>query len=346
MSNKLSIGNFVIKRDTCFWIFVLSEINWTDLKVNFDKESYFISSFTCPKVKEGDVILVYLQHSSNKLLHGIVSMCQLGTNLELNTLNIKLFRDINMNKYICKIKVLESFDEPYKISQLEKLMVSQYKSFKSANAFKAKYVKDKSVFCPVDRLIGTAFVKVLINMLDDIDSVGNKSTSSNYIDKSTKSNSESESESEGEESESFFNTDCSDCSSENDEDEWYNDFDNDDIRVVCGHIPILMTPCKQFTWNKYEFLVIKEFKDHFQNCTKCNKTDNNCVSIYKDFESYKFHYDEISDPDKIDELLDDYWNCKEKKFELEGEDRKYNHVHVHMFLTKLHDYDKSILVEW
>jgi hypothetical protein len=183
-------------------------------------------------------------------------------------------------------------------------------------------------------------------MLDDIDSVGNKSTSSNYIDKSTKSNSESESESEGEESESFFNTDCSDCSSENDEDEWYNDFDNDDIRVVCGHIPILMTPCKQFTWNKYEFLVIKEFKDHFQNCTKCNKTDNNCVSIYKDFESYKFHYDEISDPDKIDELLDDYWNCKEKKFELEGEDRKYNHVHVHMFLTKLHDYDKSILVEW
>lgn len=336
MDNAIEIGDFMVKKSTMFWLLVLQENGWQDLRTSYDRDLHYISSYMNPNIKAGDIILVYQQHTTNKMAHGFVSVCQIRSDLEENKNKIKVFRDQNMNRYCSKLKVLHNFDNPYKILQMEPLIIKHCKNIKSATAFKTKYIKEPNSFIQIDKPVGIGLMKIMLELQDEIEALKSNDGSSR---KSGKSNNTHESESEEEDD---YDEDSDYESEEEDE----SDSDSEDIRVAVGHIPIIMCPCKNFNWTDDEFMTLKNFKNHFINCKKCDKTDNNNCSIYQNFDTYKFHCEELLDDDEIDEKLQNYYSCKRSTYELEGEDKKYDHIYVYKINSKEHIYHRALLIIW
>lgn len=355
MNKNITIGDFKIGTNTKFWIFVLHEINWNDLKANYDKGLYYVSSYTKPNVKKNDVVIVYLQHSSNKLAHGIVSICQLKNNLSENVNKIKLFRDVNINKYIAPLCVLNNYDDPYKISQMEKFLSMKCPLFKSADSFKKKYIKEKTTFIELDKMIGIEIIRLIVECSDKLnlsdistvstDSISSGSTNPNKKIRMIIKKVVSERCPTDEDSDS-----CSEWGSSADDtnSEYVSSADDDDdcIRIIDGHIPIILIPCKNFRWSNDEELMIHEFKSHLTDCKNCEITDNNNVSIYKNLDSSVFTYEELTDSEQIDSKLEKYYNCSNCTFELEGKNKHLNHIFIYKINCRDHIYHRSLLIIW
>lgn len=329
MNKSIEIGDFKITKNTMFWLFVLSETNWNDLKTNYERGEYYVSSYTNPNINKNDIIIIYQQHKTNKLNHGIVSICQVNNSLTKNNKKIKIFRDINMNKYITDLCALTHYDTPYRISQMEKTLCQKCNVFKSANWFKKKYIKEKTTFILIDKSLGTQIIRLIIECPDDLES-----NITNSISKTT----------------NFYDSDSySEWGSSVDENNTSSEYissDDDCIRILDGHIPVVMIPCKNFKWSDDDESIIHEFKKHFIDCKKCEVTDNNDVSIYKDFNSYIFEYDELTDEDEINKKLEQYYNCSNCKFELEGKDKNKKHMYIYKINLRNHIYHKTLLVIW
>lgn len=352
------IGNFKITKETNFWIYLISELNWTDLCKNYSKDIFLISSYEIKNVKKGDIILIFQKPSINVKLHGFVSICQIGSDLKENKENKKIFRDINMNRFFCKIDMLENFSVPHKISQLATFIKKKCNNFTTANGFSIKYTSDKcerAIFYILPKDIAFGIVEVLINLTDEksesekSENIKHNSIKNNYNNSDADISSDSSDSSDGDISSDNSDSD-SDIDSDIDSDDSYCKSDNDDVRVVHGHIPILMIPCSDFNWSKSNEMTIKNFKTHFFNCAKCDKTDNNncsfAVFFNKNEKRCKIHCEEIIDDDQIDEKLENYYNLTLQKYELTGKSRKYEHIYLYRFVSRSHVYHRSILIMW
>ncbi len=348
------LASFVISNDTSYWIFVLTEINWEDLKKNFMKKELYITSFGKHPIKQNDIVLLYQKHTSNLRLHGFVGACQIMKNIGENNIGVTIFKDFNMAKYISSISAVELFNEPYKTSTIDhmlKIECSNSGDFTTATAFNSKYTKEKSTFLQLSNILGHSLLKNLISLSDnevDLISKDNKSTKTKLSRNEKKSDNfndapYSSSESEFENDEPYYSSD-SDSNLENEYDT------HNDVRVVIGHIPILFEPCNEFDWNKDEYMTTKSFKKHFLNCNKCIKTDNNECNIFPFVKNSILHCTDMKDDKQISACLEYYHNQKICKFELEGNDRKNDHIYIFRLLCKNseenHMYHNQIIVMW
>ena len=152
---------------------------------------------------------------------------------------------------------------------------------------------------------------------------------------SDKSKSESD-KSESDKSESDINeSDKNESDSDNSEtsEEFSNEKNND------KHIPIIVETCKEYKWDNG----LNEFKDHYSNCVKCNKTDNNNIS-YMTFlnktNSKKIKMDELKDDDEIEEYLEYYHGTQGYKMK-----SKYS-VFIFRIHNRSHPYHKCLLIVW
>lgn len=352
-----TFSTIVVDKFVKYWLFVLSEMNWEDLKRNISKNVFYITSYGKHEFKSKDVVLIFQKHSTNPKLHGFVAIIQIKENLgenKLNKLNITIFKDINMSKYISSMSALELFEIPYKISQIEHILKNECPSdFKNSSGFTTKYTKEKSIFINLSNKLGYSLLKNLMALSDQkIDQIDLTSKSSKKSSTSSKSVSESELEleleSESDDTDDTDDTDNTDTSyySSSSESNYESESDDDDIRVVIGHEPILMIPCNEFEWCENEFMRIKKFKKHFLECKKCDKIDNNNCNVYPFVNNCIIHCDDMNDITQIDSCLKYYHEGKICKFELEGKDKKDNHMYVFRILSKHHVYHNTILVMW
>jgi|SaaInlStandDraft_6_1057023.scaffolds.fasta_scaffold10662_2 hypothetical protein len=335
------IENFIINKNTFFWIYVLNEMNWKSLKRSFERNIFYVSTYTKYDVHENDVILIFQRHTTNLREHGFVSICQINSIFTENK-TTSIFKDINLNKFSCKLKALELFNEPYKMTKIENVLKTQCSKeyFKSASTFNSKYTQHKSEMMRIPATLGYNIIKNFINYSNgglNIDLVSKSDTSQCNNDDNNGDDNYSSNDSDGSDEETIFS---SDGSTE------YSDSDNDDIKVVLGHIPIIMDPCNSFDWNDHEFIVKKNFLKHFKTCSKCNKTNNNNCDIYPFLEKSILHFETMSDEDQITQCLSYYYNLENCVFEYEGKNKLNNHIHIFRIVLRGHIYHGCIFVMW
>ena len=250
MSSKNS-GELTLYPETKYWVYVLQYNHWEHLIALFKKNKFFISSFKKYAVNKNDIIFVYQKHKATTKT-GFVAVCQTSQAMTFNTGNkIKIFKDMNMNKHCVELSMVSLFNDPYRISQVDKLMKPICEDFK-VNSFRTNNLKECSTFSEIKKNVGRSLLDVLVKLFDETDDTSD-------IDSDTScNNSDSESESKEESSE---------------------ESDDDEVLMVDGHIPILMIPCPDFEWNKDSDITIKNLKKHYKFCSTCDKTDNNNTSI-------------------------------------------------------------------
>jgi len=93
---KITYSTITVDNSTQYWIIILSEINWEDLRKHFMSNTFFLTSFKEHEFKEKDVVLIYQKHSLNARLHGFVSICQIKENIGVNRSGTFIFKDKNM----------------------------------------------------------------------------------------------------------------------------------------------------------------------------------------------------------------------------------------------------------
>lgn len=354
--NVETFSTITVDKNISYWMFVLSDINWEDLKKNLMKDVFYITSFGLQELKSNDIVFVYQKHTTNLKLHGFVCVFQIDKNIGLNKMNIKIFKDVNMSKYISSIIAIELFTEPYKISSIEHILKKECPNvFTSYTSFNLKYTKNKSVFMPIDKSLGYSLLKNLFALSDNqielksANSSKSKQSNKKSDKKSVTTNQskpsvyKSEQSIQSEQSSDCYSTEDYTSDTESDYDDYEN---NDDVRVVIGHVPILMEPCNNFTWSKEEYMTIKNFKSHLLNCKKCNKIDNNDTSIYNYINNSVIHCSEMKNEEEIESCLKYYYNCSTCKFELIGNDRKNDHIYIFRIVSKHHIYHNCLLIMW
>lgn len=315
---------FIIYPKTKIWLYRLSTTYWEQLKALYVKKKFYISSCIKPPVYRNDIVIIYQKHDT-PIKSGFVGICQVKSNMRNNEKNIKIFNDNNMNKYFCDIGTVCLFDEICKISQVENIL----KLEKNDNTFKKIYVTKMLNRQPnivqFDNKIGENIVNVL--------------TEGSTFKQNKKEQKYSSDEYESK-------SDCNSSKFSSESEKTITDSENDDLLVVQGHIPIMMIPCSNLKWAKNCELTINDVKKHFKYCDKCDKIDNNNISIVPAFEKSELFCRELTNNTEINEYLDYYFNLKKYSFELDGQDKKYDHILIFRINQRGNMYHKCILVVW
>jgi len=331
MSNKKkikseSIGEFKIDNNIKFWLYSLKNDSWKCLDNLYKNEKYcyYVPTIESVNIKKNDIIFMYQQHKYPKL-NGFVGICNASGKFKKNDSKIKFFNDINLGRFYTDTISMDKFDNPIRISLLEKSLLKHAPEFKSYNTFKIKYIsKQNTILTEISRTIGLALLKILIKMSESI-----PENTSDFIESSGESDN------------------CSDSSDPSESsDESSDDSDDDAIYVVKGHIPILINPCKSFAWNDDNDIILHAFKKHYNTCDKCEKIDNNDYQFSPFLERGEISFDELKKEDTIDKYLEYYHNLKNYTFELCNDDKHKDHIKIYRINNRSHIYHRSILIVW
>src|SRR3972149_11186218 len=98
MNSKIKVSS-----KSCYHIYVLSA---ADCDLIIKNKDNCIGFFVKNNVKRRDVIMIYQKERSKCGFYGIV---QLGSEAEMNGKNIKIFTDVNMNRYCAKLCFKQRF---------------------------------------------------------------------------------------------------------------------------------------------------------------------------------------------------------------------------------------------
>jgi hypothetical protein len=124
--------------------------------------------------------------------------------------------------------------------------------------------------------------------------------------------------------------------------------DNEDVpMIIKGHIPILFEPCNNYKWygsNNYEES-IQMFKDHYINCTKCIKTNNNDEELYPYINKSALWFANIN-AKETNTYLNLYHNLQPHTFVLLDEDKKYTHMYIVKINNCENVYNNCLLIIW
>lgn len=349
-------NEFIICSKNRYWILILNDDNWDYLKTTLTKRIPRVSSYKFHPINKGDFVLIYNKCSDHHK-SGFVSLCQIKENMKKTTLSddekIIIFRDVNMNRYYSDVRTFVILKNSFKISQLGSSIKKDDQDF-NINTIRSNIMKIGNTFSELKKDIGKYIVKLLIVYHQT--SVNNiKSDSGNESDLVT-----SEESNDSSSDISIIKSDQidhknkvtkyisdDDSSNSDDENSSYSDDSTDSSKSVesdkhiTGNIPILMIPCNVFEWNNSDDrITIKNFKEHFINCTKCDKIDNNNNSIMTVINDSKYKCQTVEDESKIDIIFKYYDN-------LVGYNVKYKkNIQLYQILSHTHIYHKCIFIVW
>ena len=275
---------------------------------NIKNKIFYLGSYKEYKISSNDIIIIYQTNDNRN--NGFFGLFKICVNQQLNGEKIKVFKDINMHKYIMKFSDYFIFDNIIKYSNIQK----KENTLKSA-VFQ-KYLADNLIYIKFPNI---KIIEKLIN------------TFMLLINDNQKNDSESESESESSESESSESSESE--SSESSESESSDTEKKVNIKSSKGHIPVIMTPCKKFKWQRWKI----EYKSHYKECNECDKTDNNNVQLLNYFNNKEIVFNEISDEedDDLDDILDKYYVCENHYID--------NKINVFIPTNKKHDYYRTFI---
>jgi hypothetical protein len=187
---------------------------WEQLKANLIKANsfnnkYYISAFIKEKIKKHDIIIIYQKHK-NTHKNGFVCITSVESNMAINSNKIKIFNDINLNKYFCELKAICMLNNIIKLSAVCDYFKNNYDNPKSVLYFRNKLLIHPSVFYKMENKVGLNTIQTIIKILDDqlkkSQELSNNTASVNIIDNKLDSSSSSSSDS----SDQYSNLDTSD----------------------------------------------------------------------------------------------------------------------------------------
>jgi len=266
--------------DNNFFVISISDENYKKIIKNFENDTYFLSSHFDELKEKPNVIFVFVKTDRRNKL---TMICK-TTNMYKNKKKIKISQDENMNTYCCDIELYKIFFNPIIVTQ----NVSNY------NSFRRKYLTKMNEY----KLITEQnFIDELILVSNDILNSEKECEIEEYTMQKDKKELNYDSETQ------FTET---------------NEDDDIDLNIESEyeekHIPILICPCEELEWDiKNQEKTIENIKTHILKCGKCEKTDNNDISIFSIWEETFKECIDIDDIEIINKYLDCYFNIESVK---------------------------------
>ncbi len=326
------------KKDTQFWVYTLNKKLWDEYNKSTDAsedDGMFISSYENQNLKEGDIVFYYLKDFKKSGFIGISQVCSDQTK---NSKKIKVFNDKNLNKNVVRIGYLTIFENPVRVDTIFNIIKHDSAGLRSKSSFTSKYLKKIARFEKFnfngERLLEKLYEVTSIEETESSElietpkkSIAKKLKKENIklMDK-TESYSESCSEIES----------CSEVSQ--------NEESQD---AECGEIPILISPCNEFSWPKNKNSQKKYFIEHFKSCRNCDVTDNNNSRIGAILDSAKIEYYVVkTNRDPYFEIpLEDYFALK-RHDPLDAPDNVNSFIRICRIDNGDEIYQNCILLTW
>jgi hypothetical protein len=310
--------------NTVYWTYKIDDQFWNQLEHNFNKKQFRLSSFKPNAVRKGDIILIFKNHKSAPKT-GFISVCQVESDMQHNSTNLKIFSDKNMNKFYCELSSVFILDNVMQLSAIKnKLDDFNPQSFRKLN------IGENTIFTKLNSNVADQIVPIVTECMPEVE------------------NNEQEEEDGDEEIDKDDNDNENEVNEHNNElfEEMESEDDIDDVEVRLGHFPILFDPCKKFQWSPDMNVRINNFKHHFANCDQCKQTDNNEISVVSKFKTSQFHCTDIKNETQINKFLEYYQNVKRWKLEFTDDDKKYDHIIVHRINNPDNLYHGCCIVLW
>jgi hypothetical protein len=151
-----------------YWLYTVLRPSWIFLCEKFEEGQYLLSTFKKQDVKCGDIVFVYQKDDKKGkiAMNGFVGIIVMSKDMLYNT-KIKLFKDVNMNRYIVDINVPTIFDKMCKLQEIDPIL-KESPEYKSAISFLKKYSVGNTHFAPLSTLLGTTMLLALKTRVKNI----------------------------------------------------------------------------------------------------------------------------------------------------------------------------------
>jgi hypothetical protein len=145
-----------------YHIFTITSLYWNTIYKNFENGKFLFSCLKNHIINVDDFIIFYQKSDSSK--RGFIGYCQAETILKKNTENIKIFKDKNLNTFLCEIKNINIFKQPIIISRIFYLITSTTLPLRK---FIYKYLKHSEEFLLLPKLIGSSMISAFLQLCDE-----------------------------------------------------------------------------------------------------------------------------------------------------------------------------------
>jgi len=150
------------------------------------------------------------------------------------------------------------------------------------------------------------------NKSDDTSDSDSDDTSDSDSDNTSDSDSDNTSDSDSDNTSDSDSDNTSDSDSDN-----TSDSDSDDFVTVIGNIPVLMIPCQKINLKDSGSTMIKNFKQHYGKCQKCDIYNNNQFELLNELDKRNIEFEKLDDCCDLDDIYDKYINLNQYVFEFE-----------------------------
>lgn len=372
MNNK-NIFEDDINQNTSYWIYTISDNLWKELLVCFNKKKLCIGCYHHANISKGDIVLVFQKNKPAKpKTTGFVGIFICDGKIIDNSKNkdnedkIKIFNDINLNRYYFKFTKYQIFDEPIRLPFISEKMINATADFVSERKFRDKNLNMPNDLKLLNVRIGSNLVYIIPEAYHILKNPPPKPIEENYSNTNSIPDSDSK-KSNNYNSDSSYDTydsnlddesslDSDDFSDADDifEDSDYNSDNSSDSQEnskieIDGHIPIGFIPCQRFhrkTNKKDKNIVIKQFKKHYGRCEKCIVINNNNSELWPFLIRGNIIFRRKKVTENLDKIFDRYQKGKIYKFRVNKENIKKPNVYIYQIDDKDFFYYKNLIIVW
>jgi len=293
-----------------YWIYIFSE---KSSKEFFQNPKYICINYYY-NLKPNDTIIFYIKDNGN--ISGFKGYCILKNKLEENNFNIKIFKDLNMNKYIASIFKIKIFEHIIPVKDFFNSIKDNLSGYRTIQSFYLKFIKEfnciinlnyndkgKEIVDKLNELINDANYKPVILKPKNKDNYYNQHNVSITVSEDKTHNIELNN------SPTMIDNNDSDTSNNSDnESNDESDADDNEHNII----PILVILCSNINKNN-----INEIVKHIIKCKSCEINNNNKDSINNllDLKLSKILEIKKNNDVEIESIIEHYYNDKRYKFD-------------------------------
>ncbi len=272
--------NIYINKKCKYWTYILNDDLWKILLDNLIDNKLIISVFSKKHVLENDIILIYLK---SKKKSGFVGVAQVESDMMKNEEKIKIFGDLNTDKYIAKLGTIHFLNSKrVNITKFEQIFFNSA-TYTTRNQFIGKMLIGECVLREITE-IGQEMTKLILTLINEYINQDNSEDTSEESKQTAieiENNNKNDDSIDQSDTESSDNNDSdnNDSDSDNESESETSSINSNDDKSVVTTIPNMMVPCKKLINNikksKNQTKTIKLILEHHSKCYECDLTDNN-----------------------------------------------------------------------
>jgi hypothetical protein len=128
------------KKDANYWIYTLSDNYWTEYS---KYTGMYASSYHNNNIVKNDIIIVYSKKF--RIKNGFVGILRADED-QTDKNNVRIFKDISMNKFSIKCNYMTFFDEVIRIENIIDCIRMDVPGYRDTSSFRSKYLKSNLGF--------------------------------------------------------------------------------------------------------------------------------------------------------------------------------------------------------